>query len=133
MTPEDRFEQWLRAQYEREPEPVDDGFTLRVMAALPPQPAAVSKTGEALRYRSPNGGWSKVNRVGWGRAWREGQRRRRLLAQSGEVAAMACAGLALSALSVSGLADAEVLLASACLLGLLLWWSLPQSTGSLWR
>lgn len=112
MTPDDRFERWLEEQYRQEPEPVDDGFTARVMAALPVQ-VACAPTGMAAR------------------AERKG--RLRALAQAGEVGAMACAGLALFALSGSGLSGGEALLAVSSLLGLLLWWSLPQSGGSLWR
>jgi hypothetical protein len=108
MTPTDqdtRFDAWLREALTDAPAPNDDGFTLRVMAALPPRSRAAADV--SLRP--------------WGR--------------QAAALAMSAAGIGLGALSLfaGGLPPAEWGLAAASLLGLMLWWSLPQSAGSGWR
>ncbi len=101
MTEQD-FDTQLQRQLQARPEPPDDGFNLRVMAALPRQ-----------------------------RSRRQVRLRRALRAAASS--AMVLAALALAALPQLGLPSIEQALATAALLALLLWWSLPQSPGSVWR
>ncbi len=104
VDPVDPFDLWLRDALHRDPEPDDAGFSLRVMAALPPHAPAAGRTAAP---------------------WR-----RQALAL-----AMAAAGIGLGALALFGGAWPwiEQGLAAGSLLGLLLWWSLPQTQDSGWR
>ncbi len=104
-TPSD-FDTWLRNALQTEPEPSDAGFAARLMAALPPQNPAPAPA-------------------------RRGSARWRRHAHS------LCLGAAAVALSLvlepsTDLKALEQALASSCLLGLLVWWSLPQGRGSGW-
>lgn len=99
------FDHWLREALHAEPEPDDAGFSLRVMAALP--------------RRTPTGAQSASS------PWR----------RHASAMAMASAGIALGTLALFAGAWplAEQGLAAGSLLGLLLWWGLPQSAGCTWR
>ena len=99
------FDPWLREALQAEPEPDDAGFSLRVMAALPAR--------EASRPLARVGPWRR----------------------QAAALAMAAASICLGALALFAGAWplAEQGLAGLSLLGLLLWWSLPQSAGSGWR
>ncbi|MBP8144639.1 hypothetical protein [Pseudorhodoferax sp.] len=54
-------------------------------------------------------------------------------ARAAELLAMGSSCAALALLMLQGPGGVEQLAAGAVLLGLLLWWSLPQSRGSQWR
>jgi negative regulator of sigma E activity len=97
------FDHWLREALRANPEPDDAGFSLRVMAALPPQPRPT------------------VTLAPW---WRPAT-----------ALALASAGIGLGALALfaSAWPLAEQAMAAVSLWGLLLWWCLPQSSGSAWR
>ncbi len=99
------FDHWLRDALHAEPEPDDAGFSLRVMAALPPH-AAVSARPTVAPWR-----------------------------RQASALAMASAGIGLGTLALFAGAWplAEQGLAAGSLLGLLLWWGLPQSAGCTWR
>lgn len=102
---EEALDRALRAHWAHAPEPPDDGFSQRVMAALPPRAAA-----------------SRRNAQRWA-PWLNGARWTALaLASMGAAALLAPAGAA---------PDASQQLAAACLIGLVVWWSLPGrwSTG----
>lgn len=101
------FDDWLRTALHDAPEPADAGFALKVMAALPPQ--------QLVRPRQPRAS---------GRWLRQAEG----LAMGGSVAA-----LALVLEPAAALPLLEQALAGACLMGLVLWWSLPQTPGSRWR
>jgi len=99
------FDAWLRDALQAEPEPLDDGFSLRVMAALPAAPRSAAH--------------AQVD------PWR----------RQAAALATAAAGIGLGALALFGGAWplAEQGLAALSLVGLMAWWSLPQSAGGGWR
>ena len=100
-----RFDAWLRDALHAEPEPLDAGFSLQVMADLPEQPRP--------RTRPQLDPWRR----------------------QAAALAMGAAGIGLGALALFAGAWplAEQGMAALSLLGLLAWWSLPQSVGGGWR
>jgi hypothetical protein len=99
------FDTWLRAALHTDPEPDDAGFTLGVMAQLPVSTRRATEVAVEPWHRHAS------------------------------ALAMACAGIGLGALALFAGAFplGEQGLAAISLVGLLLWWSLPQSAGSGWR
>jgi hypothetical protein len=101
---EQQFDDWLKAALQQEPEPLDAGFSARVMTQLPahaPRRAARPRFSQAMR--------------------------------AAELAAISLVAMVLSLVPLQNLAALDATLASVSLLALLLWWSLPQSRGSGWR
>lgn len=101
---DDAWTEALRAHWGAEPEPADAGFTERLMSSLPAQPRA-----PATRARSA------------------------VPARSAGVLAMVSITTALAQIPAEGLGGLEQFVSLTVALGLLTWWSLPQSRGSWWR
>jgi hypothetical protein len=94
--------------------PADDGFSTRLLAALPPQLSA-----SAQPRRAP------------ARRWLPGLQ---ALAQGALVAFLLALWPDLAAAVAQGNGAAvEAVLLSVALLGLLSWWTLPQARNALWR
>jgi hypothetical protein len=98
MSTDSNFDAALRQQFQDTPEPADDGFSLRVMAALPPR--APSPQRQHLAH------WLRVTQ--WA------------------ASAGAALGLAALLMSPSAHLGAPHALAGLCLLGLLIFWSIPS-------
>ncbi|MEO3690483.1 hypothetical protein [Roseateles paludis] len=96
----DAFDALLRTQLHAEPEPLDAGFSLRVMAALPTQTPRRFAPPPAL------GRWLRIAQ------W--------------SATSTAAAGLSAVFASPTLQADPARALAGACLLGLVVFWSIPS-------
>lgn len=100
-----RFDAQLRSAFAQDPAPPDaEGFTARLLQGLPAQ--------ERRSARATSNPWPARLAIGM---------------------AMGLGAALLAVLPAQGLAPLEQGLASSCLVALLLWWSLPQSRGSLWH
>jgi hypothetical protein len=104
MTHDDQA--WRALLCDETPEPDDAGFSLRVMGALPAQ-----RRRPARHARHADAG----------------------PARAAELLALGSACAALGLLALQGPGGLEQSLAAVSLLGLVLWWSMPQSAGSQWR
>jgi len=110
------FDAWLQAALHEGSEPADKGFQAALMAALPPQQRAMPRS-----LRRTHGG---------------SLRRANVLAKSLAKALAMGAVVVVLALVLEPAAALPLLdqaLAGVSLLGLLLWWSLPQLRGGGWR
>lgn len=100
-----RFDARLRAAFAQDPAPADgDGFAARLLQALPAQ--------QRRSPRAASNPWPARLAIGM---------------------AMGLGAAWLAVLPGQGLTPLEQGLASSCLVALLLWWSMPQSRGSLWH
>lgn len=114
---DDAFERWLRTQLQAEPEPADDGFAARVLAALPPQipPPRPVRRGSTQAAARAAALWALAV----------------VMALLGLLAAQSAAQ---SATEAAAVAEAgEQALAGLALLALLVGWSLPQWRLNPWR